>query len=193
MNRIGKIEVVTGCMFAGKTEELIRQAHILQRTNHKVCVVKPRIDNRYADDYVISHDGNKICAVNVSNALDILKVLDDDIDAICIDEIQFLGQDVVRVIEHLANKGVSILAVGLDTDFRGEPFGVMPDLLARATKVTKLTSFCAKCGEEATRTQRLINNQPASFYDPIVLVGAEESYEARCRNCHEVLDLPKYF
>lgn len=193
MKKIGKIEVVTGCMFAGKTEELIRRVHTLTRTNHKVLVVKPLIDDRYNVDEVVSHDGNSIEAINVSNAREILDSVTSDVDAICIDEVQFLGQDVVRVIEHLAKMGISVLAVGLDTDFRGEPFGVMPDLLARATSVIKLTSFCAKCGSDATRTQRLINDQPASYYDPIVMVGASESYEPRCRVCHEVKDEPKYF
>lgn len=191
--KLGKIEVVTGCMFAGKTEELIRQVHTLTRTNHNVLVVKPAIDNRYSEQEVVSHSGYRLDAIKVSNAREILDHITPEVDAVAIDEIQFLGTDVVRVVDYLADLGIIIFASGLDTDFRGEPFGVMPDLLARATKVTKLSSFCAVCGVEANRTQRLINGSPASYYDPIVLVGASEAYEPRCRCCHEVLDKPRYF
>lgn len=195
MKKFGEIEIITGCMFAGKTEELIQRINTLLRTNHNVLIVKPTIDDRHDSDEIISHSGSKANAkaIRVGNGKEILSYVDKDTDAVCIDEIQFLGPEVVRVIEHLAAKGINIYAAGLDNDFRGEPFGIIPDLLARATKVTKLTSYCSVCGAPATRTQRTIDGKPASYYDPIVLVGAQESYEPRCRACHEVLDKPKYF
>lgn len=193
MQKCGEIEIITGCMFAGKTEELIQRINTLIRTNHNVLIVKPAIDDRYEDDEIVSHNGSKAKAITVNNGKEILSYVTDDTDAVCIDEIQFLGPEVVRVIEFLADKGINVYAAGLDNDFRGEPFGIIPDLLARATKVTKLTSYCAVCGAPATRTQRIIKGKPASYYDPIVLIGAQESYEPRCRACHEVLDKPKYF
>ena len=121
--------------------------------------------------------------------LDYLKK-EEDIDVIAIDEVQFFDEDVVAICDYLADQGKRVMVAGLDKDFRGEPFGVMPELLTRAEFVTKLTAVCAKCGAPATRTQRLINNEPASFHDPIVLVGATEHYEPRCRHCHKVLDKP---
>lgn len=193
MKNIGRIEIITGCMFAGKTEELIRKVNTLMRTNHEVIVVKSAIDDRYGLGEVISHNGNRIKAINVHNAREILKEITDDTNTICVDEVQFLGPEVVRVIEHLAKNGINVVASGLDMDFRGEPFTVMSDLLARATNVTKLTSFCATCGADATMTQRLVNGEAASYYDPIILVGATDSYEPRCRGCHEIKDEPIYF
>lgn len=192
MKEIGSLEVVAGCMFAGKTEELIRHANTLSRTNHKFSVFKPSIDNRYSNQEVISHNGNKVLAIEADNSLDILNKVDLDTQAILIDEAQFFDNQLADVCEHLMYKGIDVVAVGLDMDFRGQPFETMSALLARANNVNKITSYCAICGEPATRTQRLIDGKPASFNDPIVLIGAQESYEPRCHKCHEVVDKPKF-
>ena len=124
---------------------------------------------------------------------DILKKIEADTEVVAIDEVQFFDKDIVEVCEYLADKGIRVMVAGLDKDFRGESFGVMPELLTRAEFVTKLTAVCAKCGAPATRTQRLVNGKPAGFEDPIVMVGADESYEPRCRHCHQVPNKPHKF
>lgn len=189
--REGWLEVVCGCMFAGKTEELIRRINVLSFAKKKILVFKPRIDNRYSDCDIVSHVGTKVPCLVVEKAKDILERIADDTEVVAIDEVQFFDKDIVDVCEFLADKGLRVMAAGLDKDFRGEAFGVLPELLTRAEFVTKLTAVCAKCGAPATRTQRLVDGKPASFDDPIVLVGAVEHYEPRCRHCHEVLDKPK--
>lgn len=186
----GFIEVICGCMFAGKTEELIRRIKTLQYGRKKVKVFKPRIDNRYAIDEIASHSGYKVSCICIDDANDILKYLEEDDEVICVDEVQFLSKDIVAISDALANKGIRVILAGLDRDFRGEPFGSMPDLLIRAEFVTKLSAVCNKCGNPATRTQRMINNHPANYHDPIILVGATESYEPRCRHCHELVGAP---
>lgn len=191
---MGSIEVITGCMFAGKTEELIRRIHILERTNNTVLVFKPAIDNRYSKSKVVSHDGSAVEAIEVTSSLQILEHLRGvNVDAIAIDEIQFFDDSIVHLCEHLADAGYQVIVNGLDKDFRGEPFGVMPNLLSRAEIVTKLTSICTVCKAPANRTQRLIDGQAASFDDPIVLVGASEAYEPRCRKHHVVVNRPVRF
>ncbi|WP_423364472.1 thymidine kinase [Mycoplasma sp. P36-A1] len=192
-NKIGNIEVVAGCMFAGKTEELIRHAHTLSRTNHQYCVIKPKIDNRYGKEKVVSHNGNFVKAIEISKAIDILTCINEKTKAVLIDEAQFFDDQLEQVVTYLINQGIDVVAVGLDMDFRAEPFPVMSRLLARANKVNKITSYCAVCNEPATRTQRLIDGKPASYNDPIVLIGAQESYEPRCSIHHEVADYPKLF
>ncbi len=189
----GWLEVICGCMFAGKTEELIRRINVLTFAKKKIIVFKPKIDNRYSETEIVSHGGAHVPCVVVSKATDILENIQPDTDVVAIDEVQFFDQDVVDVCEYLADSGLRVMVAGLDKDFRGEPFGVLPDLLTRAEFVTKLTAVCAKCGAPATRTQRIVNGKPASFDDPIVLVGAKEAYEPRCRHCHEVLDKPFKF
>ena len=186
----GWIEVISGCMFAGKTEELIRRIKTLQYGKKKIKVFKPRIDNRYAIDEIASHSGYKVSCICIDDANDILKYLEEDDDVICVDEVQFLSKDIVAISDALANKGIRVILAGLDRDFRGEPFGAMPDLLIRAEFVTKLSAVCNKCGNPATRTQRMINGEPANYNDPIILVGATESYEPRCRHCHELIGAP---
>lgn len=188
--RPGYIEVISGCMFAGKTEELIRRINVLSYAKQNILVFKPAIDNRYSDEKIVSHAGSSVSSVVVKEAKDILSYVNDDTDVVAIDEVQFFDKDVIKVTEHLAMLGKRVMVAGLDTDFRGEPFGVMPMLITTAEFVTKLTAVCTKCGGPATRTQRLVNKEPASYYDPIILVGASESYEARCRHCHEVVDKP---
>lgn len=184
----GWIEVIAGSMFAGKTEELLRRVKRMEYAKKDVIVFKPKIDDRYSKDEVVSHNNRRIKSINISKASDIYQYLSDPLPyAIAIDEVQFLDEEVINVCEKYADKGVRVIVAGLDKDFRGEPFGVMPLLLARAEYVTKLEAICQVCGAPATRTQRLINGRPASIDDPIILVGAKEQYEARCRHCHVVL------
>lgn len=191
--REGWIEVISGCMFAGKTEELIRRINVLSYAKKNIIVFKPKIDNRYSDSEIVSHSGAKVPCLVVEKAQDILKKIEADTEVVAIDEVQFFDKDIVEVCEYLADKGIRVMVAGLDKDFRGESFGVMPELLTRAEFVTKLTAVCAKCGAPATRTQRLVNGKPAGFEDPIVMVGADESYGPRCRHCHQVPNKPHKF
>ncbi|HRT68613.1 MAG TPA: thymidine kinase [Bacilli bacterium] len=183
----GWIEVITGSMYAGKTEELLRRIKRIEYAKKRVIVFKPKIDDRYSSCEVVSHNNGRTKSVNVTKSSDILDYLVEPYPyAIAIDEVQFLDEKIIGVCEKFANKGVRVIVAGLDRNFRGEPFGVMPELLARAEYVTKLVAICSVCGAPATRTQRLINGQPANYNDPIILVGAKEQYEARCRHCHKV-------
>ena len=191
--REGWIEVICGCMFAGKTEELIRRINVLSYARKNILVFKPKIDDRYSTTEIASHAGSKVPCIVISEAKEILNHVNYDTDVVAIDEVQFFDEDVVDICEYLADSGLRVMVAGLDKDFRGEPFGVLPDLLTRAEFVTKLTAVCAKCGAPATRTQRIINCKPASFNDPIVLVGAKEAYEPRCRHCHEIVEKPIKF
>ena len=187
----GWVEVITGCMFAGKTEELIRRINILHYAKKQIVVIKPIIDNRYSEEEIASHAGNRMKSFVVAKAKDILLHVDDSTQVVAIDEAQFLDKDLVLVCETLANQGKRVMVAGLDRDFRGEPFGVMPELLVRAEFVTKLSAVCVVCGAPATRTQRLVNHEPADYRDPIVMVGAKEAYEPRCRHCHQVKNAPQ--
>jgi len=189
--REGWIEVITGCMFAGKTEELIRRIRTLQYAKKNILVFKPRIDNRYSETEIASHSGYRVTCINVDSPIEILKYVDKKVDVVAIDEAQFFDHTLVLVCEELADSGKRVMVAGLDCDFRGEPFGIMPELLVRSEFVTKLSAVCAKCGQPATRTQRLVDGKAADYNDPIVLVGASESYEPRCRHCHEVKNKPK--
>lgn len=191
--REGWIEVICGCMFAGKTEELIRRINVLSYARKNILVFKPQIDDRYSTTEIASHAGSKVPCIVINEAKEILEHVNYDTDVVAIDEVQFFDEDVVDICEYLADSGLRVMVAGLDKDFRGEPFGVLPDLLTRAEFVTKLTAVCAKCGAPATRTQRIINGKPASFNDPIVLVGAKEAYEPRCRHCHEIVEKPIKF
>lgn len=186
----GWVEVISGCMFAGKTEELIRRIKVLEFAHKEILVFKPRIDNRYSDTQVVSHAGSAVQSIVIDNPTDIFDYVKPTTAVIAIDEVQFFDDSICEVCNELANRGLRVMCAGLDTDFRGEPFGPMPKLITQAEFVTKLTAVCNKCGAPATRTQRMINGKPASYFDPIVLVGASESYEARCRHCHEVMDKP---
>lgn len=186
----GWIEVICGSMFAGKTEELIRRIKRLQYAKKKILVFKPMIDDRYSIDEVVSHNGDRIQSISIKEAKEVLQYIDGTVDAVAIDEVQFFDSSIVQILDYLADKGIRVIAAGLDRDFRGEPFGPMPELLTKAEFVSKLTAICNICGAPATRTQRLVNNQPASYNDPVVLVGASESYEPRCRHCHQVKDKP---
>lgn len=187
----GWIEVICGSMFAGKSEELIRRIRRLQYAKKNILVFKPSLDDRYNIDEVVSHNGDSIKSIAIEKPEDILKYIDGRIDAVAMDEVQFFDSSIVNILDYLADKGIRVIVAGLDRDFRGEPFGPMPEILTKGEFVTKLTAICNVCGAPATRTQRLVNNKPASYHDPIVLVGASESYEPRCRHCHQVPDKPK--
>ena len=185
-NTTGRLELICGSMFSGKTEELIRRIRRAVIAKQKVQVFKPAIDYRYHVQRVTSHNGIDFEAYPVSSAEEIGPALDADTTVVAIDEVQFFDEDVVKVCEALAEDGKRVICAGLDMDFRGIPFGPMPQLMARSEQVRKLHAICVVCGDEASRTQRLIDGQPAAFDDPVVLVGASEVYEARCRQCHEV-------
>lgn len=182
----GSIEVVCGSMFSGKTEELIRRIKRATIARRRVQVFKPLIDNRYSADEVASHDGLRSRAELVSNSEEIADLIRDDTEVIAIDEVQFLDTAVVNLCERLAGAGKRVIVAGLDQDFRGEPFGPIPALMAKAEAIDKLHAICVVCGGAASRTQRLINGRPASYHDPVIMVGAHERYEARCRHHHEV-------
>jgi thymidine kinase len=182
----GTIEVICGSMFSGKTDELIRRLVRARIARQKVQVFKPAIDVRYAVEKVTSHAGNHFDAIPVERAADIRARLEADTTVVGVDEAQFFDAEIVDVAQELAERGVRVILAGLDMDFRGEPFGPMPILMAKAEKVDKLHAICMVCGEEASRTQRLVNGRPARYDDPVVIVGASELYEARCRRHHEV-------
>jgi thymidine kinase len=182
----GLIEVICGSMFSGKTDELIRRLVRATIAKQKVQVFKPAIDVRYTAEKVTSHAGANFDAIPVKKASEILLKLDKDTTVVGIDEAQFLDVEVVEVAHELAERGIRVLVAGLDTDFRGEPFGPMPILMSKAERVDKLHAICMVCGDEASRTQRLVNGKPARYDDPVVIVGASEMYEARCRVHHEV-------
>ncbi|MBM4426685.1 MAG: thymidine kinase [Chloroflexi bacterium] len=182
----GSIEVVCGSMFSGKTDELIRRLVRATIAKQKVQVFKPAIDIRYAVEKVASHTGSTFDAIPVERAADIHLKLDKDTTVVGIDEAQFFDPEIVSIAQSLAGRGVRVLVAGLDMDFRGEPFGAMPSLMAEAEDVLKLHAICMVCGGNASRTQRLVNGKPARYDEPIVIVGASELYEARCRLHHEV-------
>ncbi|HEX9839041.1 MAG TPA: thymidine kinase [Anaerolineales bacterium] len=182
----GSIEVICGSMFSGKTDELIRRLVRATIAKQKVQVFKPAIDVRYAVEKVTSHAGSDYDAIPVQKAAEIREKIEPETTVIGIDEAQFFDPEVVQVAEELATRGIRVLVAGLDTDFRGEPFGPMPVLMSMAEHVDKLHAICMVCGDEASRTQRLVNGRPARVDDPVVIVGASEMYEARCREHHEV-------
>lgn len=185
-HEIGSVEVICGSMFCGKTEELIRRLRRARIAKQEVQVFKPAIDNRYNHKKVTSHSGIDVDAQPVARSADILKALNSETTVIGIDEVQFFDDEIISVVEQLAEKGLRVIVTGLDMDFRGEPFGCMPQLMARAERVDKLQAICMACGGAASRTQRLVDGKPAHYNDPIVVVGAQELYEARCREHHEV-------
>lgn len=186
MHTHGLIEVVCGSMFSGKTDELIRRLVRATIAKQKVQVFKPAIDVRYAVEKVASHAGSTYDAIPVQKASEIRERVDRDTTVVGLDEVQFFDPEIVGVAQELAERGVRVIAAGLDTDFRGEPFGSMPVLMAKAEEVLKLHAICMICGGEASRTQRLVNGKPARYDEPVVIVGASELYEARCRLHHEV-------
>jgi thymidine kinase len=183
----GWIEVISGVMFSGKSEELLRRVRRALIARKRVQIFKSHLDDRYGSVFTISsHDGHEAEAIPISTSVQIAEAVEDDVEVVAIDEAQFLDEGVVKVANALADRGIRVIVAGTDMDFRGEPFGPIPQLLAIAEKVDKLHAICVRCGDLATRNQRLIDGRPAPAEGPTIHVGGAESYEARCRRCHEV-------
>ena len=183
----GWIEVVCGVMFSGKSEELIRRVRRAMIARKRVQVFKSHLDERYAGLFkVSSHDGRTVDAIPVDSPAQIAQRVEPDTQVVAIDEAQFLDDSVTELATMLANRGMRVILAGTDTDFRGEPFGPMPRLLAIAETVDKLHAICVVCGGPASRNQRLLSGRPARYDSPVIMVGGQESYEARCRQCHQV-------
>jgi thymidine kinase len=185
-DQLGKITVVTGSMFAGKSEELIRLARRALYARKKVQVFKPAVDDRYDQTMVVTHMGVKHEALPVGNVAELKTRVAKDTDVVLVEECQFFDNSLVEVVVELADNGVEVILAGLDQDFRRQPFGPMPELLAAADEVVKLRAICMKCGAPASHTYRMIEGKPAHWDDPIVLIGATEAYEARCRRCYDI-------
>ena len=187
----GWIEIICGSMFSGKTEELLRRIRRAEIARKRILVFKPQIDTRYGDQRVAAHsDTGSTGAIAVASAAEVYELAQQDAEVVAIDEVQFFDWTIAEVCTALANQGRRVIGAGLDQDFRGEPFGPMPLLMALAEQVDKFQAICVICGSAASRTQRLIDQRPARYDDPIILVGGSESYEARCRRCHEVPGKP---
>ncbi|MDE2950264.1 MAG: thymidine kinase [Chloroflexota bacterium] len=187
----GRIEVICGSMFCGKTEELIRRVRRAIIAKQKIKVFKPSLDDRYGIQNITSHTGQTVAALPVLDSSEILQFANAGTTVVAVDEAQFFDAGIVGVVQELVDKfNIRVIIAGLDLDFRGQPFGAMPQLLSIAEEVVKLHAICVVCGENASRTQRLVNGAPASYNDPIIMVGAQESYEARCRLHHEVPGSP---
>ena len=183
----GWIEVIAGVMFSGKSEELLRRVRRATIARKRVQVFKSHLDTRYAGLFrVSSHDGRSTEAIPVDSSAQIAQRIDPAAHVIAIDEAQFLDAGVVALATSLAERGRRVILAGTDTDFRGEPFGAMPQLMAVAELVDKLHAICVLCGAPASRNQRLIDGRPAPWDSPVIMVGAADSYEARCRACHQV-------
>ena len=187
----GWIELICGSMFSGKTEELLRRVRRSEIARRRILLFKPLIDDRYGHRQVTSHNGMaRSDAVAAESAAALLAQVPAETDVVAIDEVQFFDPAIAEVCCELADRGVQVIAAGLDQDFRGEPFGAMPLLMALAEQVDKLHAICVRCGAAATRTQRLLDGEPARYDDPVIFVGGSESYEARCRSCHDVPGRP---
>lgn len=193
--KIGKLEVVCGSMFSGKTEELLYRLRRAEYAKKKVVTIKHQIDNRKSFACIVSHDGDEREAYPLGNCEEslnsLIAIADDTVDVVGIDEIQFFPDETVQVIQMLVDNGKRVIVGGLDMDFRGQPFGIVPKLMALADDVSKLHAICMVCGNEANFSQRLINGEPARFDDATILVGGEECYEPRCRACF-VIDRKPY-
>jgi thymidine kinase len=190
LNAKGQLEVICGSMFSGKTEELMRRLNRAEYAKQNVLTIKHQIDQRKSKTSITSHNGRERLAFMIDNTQDslnkILELANSNISVVGIDEAQFFPKEIVGIICQLVEKGKRVVVAGLDLDFRAEPFGIMPLLLAIADHVTKLKAICVLCGKDAHHTQRLVNGQPAKYTDPIILVGAEECYQARCRDCFQI-------
>ena len=184
-----RFEIITGPMSCGKTEELLRRLRRLSIAKKKIKVISPIVDTRAKGDYIESRNGLWLDAYKVKDSLNIFNVVEDDDDVIAIDELQFFDHNIVMVINKLVAQGKKVIGTGLELDFKAEPFGSMPELMCYADKVDKLTAICMKCGSEfANRTQRLIDGKPADKNSELIMIGADETYEARCLDCYELPD-----
>ena len=189
----GWIEVVSGVMFSGKSEELLRRLRRALIAKKQVQVFTSRLDDRYGGaDRLSSHDGSNIQAIPVRSSRELKDLVSPETDVVGIDEVQFLDSEIVSVVRWLAERNVRVIVAGTDMDFRGEPFGPMGELMAIAEVVDKLHAICVRCGDLATRNQRLVNGEPAPAEGPVIQVGGAETYEARCRNCHEVPEAQRH-
>ena len=188
---VGSLTVICGCMFSGKTDELIRLVRRSLHARKRVQVFKSGMDTRCDASTIRTHDDMRFQAMTVASSKELESLLEPTVQVVGIEEVQFLDEGVVGVCRRLADRGVQVIVAGLDQDFRGQPFGVMPTLLAYAENVQKLHAICKVCGGEATRTQRLVDGRPAAWDEPTILIGADESYEARCRRCHVVRNVPR--
>ncbi len=186
----GRIEVICGSMFSGKSEELIRRVRRAEIARQPVQVFKPILDDRFDRQHVASHDGARLEAIAIARSDEIHRRLRAGVTVVAVDEAQFLDDGLAEAAQTLADRGIRVIAAGLDMDFRGEPFGPMARLLALAETVDKLQAICMVCGAPASRTQRLVDGRPARYTDPIILIGAQEVYEARCREHHVVPGRP---
>ena len=186
----GVLEVIVGCMFAGKTEEVLRRVRRAVIARQHVLLFSHRLDERYTSSGITSHDRRTYDAFHVSSTASIAETIQPDSNVVVIDEAQFFDEALGLFCSALADRGLRVIVAGLDLNFRGEPFGPIPALLTYADVVDKLTAVCVICGSPATRTQRLVNGRPASYHDPLILVAGGDAYEARCRTHHEVPDHP---
>jgi thymidine kinase len=182
----GSVEVITGSMFSGKTDELIRRLRRAKIARQQVQVFKPSIDDRYGVEKLASHAGTEFEATPIDSPREIFAMLEPDTTVVAVDEAQFFDESICDTVQSLADRGLRVLVAGLDTDFRAEPFGPIPRLMAQSERVDKLHAICMVCGGAASRTQRLIDGKPAHYDDPVLVIGANELYEARCREHHEV-------
>ena len=186
----GSLTVICGSMFSGKTEELIRLVRRAMHARKRVQVFKSSLETRCETTVIRTHDGVTFTAHSISDSREMEALIEPDVQVVGIEEVQFLDEGIVASCQKLANSGVQVIVAGLDQDFRGLPFGFMPALMALADNVMKLHAICKVCGDEASRTQRLVDGKPAAWDEPTILIGADESYEARCRRCHQVRNSP---
>jgi len=193
LNKKGSLEVICGPMFSGKSEELIRRLRRAQIAKQNVLTCKHSLDDRFMIECIVSHDGNKLEAEAIEDVNQILQLgLENNIEVIGIDEVQWFDSSIISIICKLIDDGKRVIVAGYELDFRTAPAGSMPILLSIADKVTKLQAICTICGKDATLTQRLVNNKPAKYDDPVILVGGAECYEARCRDCHQIDKKPEF-
>lgn len=178
----GWIEVICGSMFSGKTEELIKRIHRAEYARQKMMVFKPIIDDRYHEMNIVSHSQMEAPSIPISSPSEIYEHLTNDVQIVAIDEAQFFDESIVGICNDLADRGIRVIVAGLDQDYKGNPFGSIPQLMCIAEYVTKNLAICLKCGNPANRTQRIVHSNEQ------ILVGSTDAYEARCRNCHEVMD-----
>jgi thymidine kinase len=186
MNKPGSLTVICGCMFAGKSEELVRQARRALYARKRIQVFKPTLDSRIDPTKVVSHAGARFEATAVKDVAELAALILPDTEMVFIDEVQFFEATLPELCMTLADGGVDIVCAGLDQDFRRQPFGPMAELLALADDIIKLHAICMKCGAPASHTYRSVNGRPAHHDDPVVLIGASERYEARCRRCYRL-------
>ncbi len=179
----GKLEVIAGSMFSGKSEELIRRIRRADFAQMKIAVFKHRVDDRMSIGFINTHSGDKFKAIALEKPEDMRHFVTEETQLIAIDEVQFFTMDIIPIILEMVENGKKVIAAGLDLDFKGMPFGPIPTIMAIADKITKLTAVCMTCGNDAHYSQRLIDGRAAKFDDPVIMVGAQDVYQARCRDC----------